>query len=120
MNDMTGIAMQMQSKAVNGTLIISIQEKRLDSRFAVEFKNKVGELINSGNRLLVIDLSNVDFIDSSGIGCLVSCLKLLGLKGKIAIFGLNQPVEAMFRLTRMDRVFVLCSSEAQAVDAINS
>jgi anti-sigma B factor antagonist len=110
--------MQIQTKNINGVLILSLAEKRLDSRLAVGFKDKVAELIAAGNRLIVFDLSMVDFIDSSGIGCLVTCLKLMGPKGQLAIWGLKAPVESMFKLTRMDRVFTLCSSEEQAIQAV--
>lgn len=112
--------MQIQTKIVNGVLALSLEEKRLDSRLAVDFKDKVSELIDGGNRLIVLDLSEVDFIDSSGIGCLVGCLKLLGAKGRIAIWGLKPPVESMFKLTRMDKVFTLCPTEEQALKAINN
>jgi anti-sigma B factor antagonist len=110
--------MQIQTKIVNSVLILSLEEKRLDSRLAVDFKDMVSELIKDGNRLLVFDLSAVDFIDSSGIGCLVTCLKLMGPKGRIVIWGLKPPVESMFKLTRMDRVFTLCSTEEQALEAV--
>jgi anti-sigma B factor antagonist len=112
--------MQIQTKSVNGVLVVSLAEKRLDSRLAVGFKDKVSELIEGGNRSIVIDLSAVDFIDSSGIGCLVTCLKLIGPKGRIALWGLKPAVESMFKLTRMDRVFTLCASEEQALQAVNS
>lgn len=112
--------MQIQTKAVNGVLVLSLEEKRLDSKLSVGFKDKVSELITSGNRLIVFNLSGVDFIDSSGIGCLVTCLKLMGPKGKISIWGLKPPVESMFKLTRMDRVFTLCSTEEQALKSVNS
>ncbi len=112
--------MQINTKTNNGALILSLEEKRLDSRLAVDFKDRVKQLIEDGNRTIIFDLGAVDFIDSSGIGCLVSCLKLLGPKGRIAIFGLRPPVEAMFKMTRMDRVFSLCSTEEQALQAINN
>lgn len=112
--------MQILTKPVNGVLVVTLAEKRLDSRLAVGFKDKMGELIENGNRSIVIDLSAVDFIDSSGIGCLVTCLKIIGPKGRIALWGLKPAVESMFKLTRMDRVFTLCASEEQALQAVNS
>lgn len=112
--------MQIQTKDINGALILSLEEKRLDSRLAVGFKDKVGELIGNGSRSIVFDLSAVDFIDSSGIGSLVTCLKLMGPKGRIAIWGLKPAVESMFKLTRMDRVFTLCATEEQALQAVNN
>jgi anti-sigma B factor antagonist len=110
--------MQINTKIINGVLILSLEEKRLDARLAVEFKERVKELIEGGSHSIVFDLSGVDFIDSSGIGCLVSCLKLIGPKGRIAILGLKPPVESMFKLTHMDRVFTLCTSEEQALQAV--
>jgi anti-sigma B factor antagonist len=110
--------MQIDTKTVNGVLILSLGEKRLDSRLAVDFKEKVKELIEVGNNSIIFDLSAVDFIDSSGIGCLVSCLKLIGPRGKVAILGLKPPVESMFKLTHMDRVFTLCTTEEQALQAV--
>lgn len=112
--------MQINTKSNNGALILSLEEKRLDSRLAVDFKDKISELIVEGNRVFIFDLGAVEFIDSSGIGCLVSCLKLLGPKGRIAILGLKPPVEAMFKMTRMDRVFSLYSTEEQALQAVNN
>lgn len=110
--------MRIQTKIINGILLLALEESRLDCRLAVDFKDKVSELVADGSRLIIFDMSAVDFIDSSGIGCLVTCLKLLGPKGKIAIWGLKKPVEAIFKLTRMDRVFKLCSTEEQALQAV--
>jgi anti-sigma B factor antagonist len=113
--------MQIQAKTVNGVLVVTLEEKRLDSRLAVELKEKINELIGEGtSRYIVFDLKTVDFIDSSGIGCLVSCLKLLGSKGRIAMLGLTPPVEAMFKLTRMDKIFTICTTEEQALQAVSS
>lgn len=112
--------MQIHTQSINGILILSLEDKRLDSRLAVNFKDKFGELIESGNRFFLINLSAVEFIDSSGIGCLVTCLKSIGPKGKIVLCGLKPAVESMFKLTRMDRVFTLCSTEEQALATFNN
>ncbi len=112
--------MKIESKIISGVLILTLEEKRLDSKLAVGFKEKVSELVQDGSRLIALDLSQVDFIDSSGIGCLVSCLKLLGPRGRIVVWGLKPAVETMFKLTRMDRVFTICPTEEQALAAINS
>ncbi|NOT85157.1 MAG: STAS domain-containing protein [Methylococcaceae bacterium] len=110
--------MQIKTKNINGVLVITLEEKRLDSRLAVTFKDNFNQLMAAENRFIIFDLSQVDFIDSSGIGCLVACLKLIGPKGRLVIWGLKSPVEAMFKLTRMDRVFKLCSTEEEALLAI--
>jgi anti-sigma B factor antagonist len=110
--------MQIESKNENGILILTLKDERLDASLAVGFKDKVSAFINSGNRAIVINLSSVNFIDSSGLGAIVSCLKLMGPKGRLALFGLSAPVVSMFKLTRMDRVFALYTTEEQALEAV--
>jgi len=60
----------------------------------------------------------VEFIDSSGLGALVACLKLAGSKGKFVLFGVRVKVASMFKLTRMDRVFNLCDTEEQTLQMV--
>lgn len=110
--------MQLNTKKINNILVMQLAEKRFDSRLAVTFKDELNHLLEAGNRLIVVDLNLVDFIDSSAIGCLVACLKLMGGKGRLVLWGLKAPVESMFKLTRMDRVFKLCATEEEALLAV--
>lgn len=112
--------MQIESKKnENGILILTLINQRLDATsLAVDFKDKVSEFINNGNRAIVINLSSVHFIDSSGLGSIVSCLKLMGPKGRLVLFGLSAPVTSMFKLTRMDRIFTVCDTEKQSLQAV--
>ena len=58
--------------------------------------------IEAGHTRLVLDLSGVDFVDSSGLGAIVACLKRLGPRGDLAIAGARGAVSRLFTLTRMD------------------
>jgi anti-sigma B factor antagonist len=100
------------------SLIVSIVEKRLDAKIAVSFKDQMATLINQGNTNIVLDLSNVDFVDSSGLGAIVTSLKLLGRKGDLVVAGVKNDVMTMFTLTRMDRVFQMFPTAADAVNAL--
>jgi anti-sigma B factor antagonist len=112
--------MQIKSNNIDGILVLAVEVKRLDARIAVEFKENMSEFINNGHRAVVLNLNPVEFIDSSGLGALVSCLKQMGPKGRVALFGLSAPVASMFELTRMDRVFILCDTEEQALQALQA
>jgi len=57
------------------------------------------------------------FLDSSGLGALVGILKKIGHRGDISVCGLNDDLEHMFRLSRMDQVF---TSHRDAVTAVKS
>lgn len=110
--------MQLTSEDLRGVRVVRIVEERLDARIAADFKHQMIGQIEAGRRRLVLDLSAVTFIDSSGLGAIVAVLKHLGGEGALAIAGLRQNTLAMFRLTRMDRVFSLFDDPGDAVAAI--
>jgi len=94
----------------NNLNVLEIMNNRIDSSSAVDFKNQLKSIIDTGNYQLVLDLGHVDFIDSSGIGAIVGVFKYLGQKGTFAIVGMSQTVDRVFRLTRMDKVFSIYST----------
>ncbi len=114
--------MLVESKTKNGVLIFTPQEQRLDAMLAANFKNKFTECLDEGHNNIVINLSHVEFIDSSGLGALVSCLKLLksNANGKIALCELTMAVASMFKFTRMDKIFILCDNENQAIQKLSN
>jgi anti-sigma B factor antagonist len=76
------------------------------------------QLVEQGHRRLVVDMSEVSFIDSSGLGALVSALKALktqGRNGDIRLAGVQQPVVALLEIIRLQRVFTSYPSVELAV-----
>jgi len=98
-------------------LRILIQHPRLDAAAAPAFRDEMtGTFANRPERVL-IDLGQVEFIDSTGLGVLVSLMKQMGPGGRIAVVGANAAVRRLFQITRLDTLFVICDTEEQA-DAI--
>lgn len=89
--------------------------KRLDASVAPAFKQEVVQLVQGGERRLVMDLSGVEFLDSSGLGALVSILKALGTQGALAVCGARGSVLSLFKLTRMDKVFPIDADRQAAL-----
>ncbi len=110
--------MQLEQRKAGEALVVAPLEERLDARVATDFKERMAELIASGNTKIVLDLSRVEFIDSSGLGAIVSSLKRMGGRGDLVVCGLQETTMTLFRLTRMDRVFQVFDSEQQAVSAL--
>ena len=106
-------------KAIDGGVhILTVSGPRLVAEVANEFRNMIGDRIQSGVGKIIIDLSNVDFIDSMGIGAIVSAKKSLEQNGRLIITGVNQNVMAMFQLTRLDQVFQILASQDEAIHAL--
>jgi anti-sigma B factor antagonist len=101
-------------------LVVRVEEKRIDASKAPAFKDEMTRCIETGQNQIVLDLSQVDFIDSSGLGALVSCLKRLGPRGGLAVAGATGAVSRLFTLTRMDRVFALHPSVDSAVEQLSA
>jgi anti-sigma B factor antagonist len=77
-----------------------------------ELKAAVGE----GASRVVIDLENVEFIDSSGLGALISALKALRSKdGVLSLSGVSEPVANILEITRLDRVFDIAADREDAL-----
>jgi anti-sigma B factor antagonist len=86
--------------------LVRLHEERLDAHISQEFKEYLLHLLENGSKALVLDLSEVHFVDSSGLGALLSGHKNAGLReGRFALSGVQARVQSMFELTRLHRVF---------------
>jgi len=97
--------MKIEQETIRDVEILKL-DGRLDSFSAREMKEKVSSLSRENRVKLVIDMACVDFIDSSGLGSLVSSLRTVNkLGGDIKISALQDQVRAVFELTRLHRIF---------------
>lgn len=99
----------LQCEERDGALIVRVQQARLDAAIAIEFKEEMRKATSacSAASPVVLDLAQVTFLDSSGLGAVVAVMKLLAPERRLELAGLTPAVEKVFRLTRMDRVFVI-------------
>jgi len=108
--------MNISTEAINKTIVIRIGEDRLDAHNSGELKVMMQQLFEGGNLTLLVDLKNVRFIDSSGLGALVSGFKNATVKqGVLKLSSLQPQVKSMFELTRLHRVFEIFPTEADAL-----
>src|SRR5688572_17307753 len=111
----------IQEKAITPSLkVISVDVNRVDSICAGAIRDKITKLVNDGCNTLIVDLQSVEFIDSSGLGTFVSTLKWLGSRDRILLCNLQPNVANTFKLTRMDRVFVIHNSVDEAIKSVAS
>ena len=112
--------MKLEDSKRGGALVIKLLGDRLDAAAAPEFKETVSNRIDAGEDTILLDLSDVDFIDSSGLGALVSVLKRMSPTGQLVVCGLRDAAFNMFRLTRMDKVFPIFPSQDEALNALGA
>ncbi|HEX7892163.1 MAG TPA: STAS domain-containing protein [Ramlibacter sp.] len=98
-----------------GVAVVAPTVKRLDASVAPAFKQAVVQLVEGGDTRIVLDLAGVEFLDSSGLGAMVSILKNVGNRGAVAVCNARGAVQSLFQLTRMDKVFSMHGNREDAI-----
>ena len=99
--------MELRAEPRGGFLAIRVEDDRIDAASAIRFKDRMRELTQGTIGRVVLDLTRVAFLDSSGLGAVVAAMKALGADRPLELAGLTPTVQKVFRLTRMDSVFVI-------------
>jgi anti-sigma B factor antagonist len=102
--------MSLTSTLTNGVKIVTVAVSRIDAAMAIQFKEDMRAQTDGGPERVILDLSRVDFVDSSGLGAIVASFKHMGAGRRLDLAGLTPTVDKVFRLTRMDTVFKLFPS----------
>ncbi len=78
---------------------------RLDLASAAKFRNQVAELLGDGNLVVILDLAEVSFVDSSGLGAIVSGLKAARqCGGDLRLAGAQEQMRSLLELTTLSSV----------------
>lgn len=100
--------MQLATERRGDALVVRVEEPRIDAAVAIQFKDAMREATRAPGTPVMLDLSRVDFVDSSGLGALVTARKYLSAEQRpLELAGMTPPVAKVLRLTRMDSVFTL-------------
>lgn len=103
---------------VEGCPVLMVKGE-IDIYTAPMFKQAVVGLVSDGNTNVVIDLSGVTFMDSSGFGTLLGATRRLRpAGGGLHLAGANSTIQRMLRLTRLDTIMELYDTAEEAVRAL--
>jgi anti-sigma B factor antagonist len=109
--------MQLTCETLGEVAVCAVPVEELDASNTAEFKREMAPVLEANGRV-VLDLSRVRFVDSSGLGAFVSCLRKLNAKGgDLKLSGMSTSVRGVFELVRMHRVFDILPTKEEAVRA---
>lgn len=103
---------------VDSLVEISVAGPRLDAAAAPAFKQAATAVLGERPARLLLDLSAVEFVDSTGLGALVGLLKQMAADARLALVGVKPAVRRLLEITRLDTLFIVCGSIAEARDAL--
>lgn len=108
------------TKKTNGDIVILEIVGEIDLYNAPEIKDIISKLIEERSYNVIIDLEKVSYIDSSGIGALISSLSnLKKYHGGLKIINVYASVRKVFELTKLTSFFEIYDSEKEAIDSFN-
>lgn len=98
--------MELIEEIIDDVVVEIVNIDRATIRQAEDLKEKVTSRINAGYKKIIIDISSVEFLDSTFLGVIVGTLKRVAkVGGDLKLVGFRPQVRAMFELTRLFRVF---------------
>lgn len=104
-----------QTKDEGGVLVIRVEGQLIVGN-RQSLKEMVQEAIDQGERRILIDFSRTGYIDSSGLGALVSISKKVReAGGELRLAGLNEDLRSLFELTKLDTLFAIAETREQAL-----
>ena len=110
--------MNLQIESVGDVKVVRVKEEKLVFPVLSSFFAKVSELIEQGALKLVIDLSEVSYVDSASIGCLMDIYRMLGDRsGALKLVGLQERVETMVSLTGLHNLVEIFREERSALES---
>lgn len=115
---MENIRLETQVKESGGIKVLDLAGE-VDVYTAPRFKDAVNEIIESGQRHLVINMERVTYMDSSGFGTLLSATKRLKpAGGTVNLVKCSGSIDRILRITRLDAVFRTHNSVEEAIQSL--
>ncbi len=108
--------MRLTAEDIAGVIVLTPHEDKLDATLSYLFKETALRNLRDDRKRYLLDLSQVRFIDSSGVGAVVAILKGLNAGEKLWICGMSPAVDRVFRLLHLDRIFQIYETREDALD----
>jgi anti-sigma B factor antagonist len=108
--------MKIEERQAGGVTILDVQGKLVMGDANVLLKDKVHSLVNQGLTQILIDLGNVSYVDSAGLGGLVAAYTTVSRAGgQLKLLNVTKRIQDLLAITRLLTVFETFSTEGEAV-----
>lgn len=108
--------MDLECETLGEVMVVTVCEDRIDAAVAIQFKDAIRNAARNAPARLVLDLRQVTFMDSSGLGAVIGAMKQIAPDHALELSALTPAVAKVFRLTRMNKIFTIHDSTAAALD----
>lgn len=107
--------MVVKDKVIGDVVVLSV-DGEINFNSSPDFRKAFLKVLDSKAQKVVINLSNVAYVDSSGLATLVEALqKIKGVGGRLKLTNLSAKVKSLFEITKLEKLFEIFSTEDEAV-----
>jgi anti-sigma B factor antagonist len=105
------------TEKIQDILNVTLEETSFDAKVSDDFKKDITDVLE-GNTKVIFDLGKVEFMDSSGCGAILSCLRKLSIKdGDLKLYAATKSVRTLLELVRMHRVIEILNTREEALQS---
>lgn len=109
--------MKLKTETINGVVVITVLADALDAGNITDFKSSITPLLEDSSKV-ALDMNQVKFMDSSGVGAMLACLRTLHTQnGELKLFNLRRQLTDLFKLVRLDRIIDIHESRKAVLKA---
>jgi len=109
--------MRVEQRTVNGAQVLAVSGE-VDMHNSPALRTELLDLVERRTKAILVDLSDIEYIDSSGVATFVECLREIGTYGGfLGIFGATGAAMDVFEIARLDQVFRFFPDEGTALQA---
>ena len=113
--------MKIDERAVDGVTILDLQGKMLIGEGDELLRERINQLVENGTERIVLNLAEVPYVDSAGLGEIVRCYTTVSRKnGKLKLLHLTKRIHDLLSITKLLTVFETYDNEADAVRSFSS
>lgn len=111
--------MKLSSREQDGVVILEPKGKIMGGPDATALKESIRDYVNDGKRRVVIDLADVDWMNSTGLGIMISCLKTVKeADGELKLSNVTDKIKSLLTITKLVTVFDAYDSTDEAITAV--
>lgn len=112
------MSLDIHRREREGITILDLKGKLVVGDSCTDVREKINEQISQGNKQIILNLQNVDYIDSTGLGSLVICYtSLQKTGGSVKLENLNRRNLELMLLTKLSTIFQIFNEEQEAVNS---
>lgn len=99
---------------------VTLKDNKLNTLNAPELKSEFVVINSEGERYIILDLSNIEFVDSSGLSAILTANRLCkNSNGSLVLTGLQENVQKLINISQLDDILNIVPSMTEAVDFVH-